>query len=566
MNPRLLFFHIPKTAGTSFCAFLEHQLGAENCSGHIKSAKFGDALRQHEHSQLISGHMYATVGDHLPRDRTSIIILRDPVDRVLSAFYYGRRDVNEVPAYRRAGRSGGDLVGDIGSILDGDDKELNLQTEMLYPLGTSQAPPLGWQTKVSAAKHAIDSFEMVGIQSELEDFCAMISGKLGWNNRGSLAHLNATSKRPMVDDLSRNDLAKLRELLAPDIEVFDYARTRFAADRRRLISSASSVEESTPERTERPAKAGLDGVDKTEEPRAMEGGLTEFGDKAVEIVSVTTIGELSRTCYVLTGEVVTISIAFFVHTKADNFTAGFSVRDRRGVCLFGSNTRLHGQMYDLNIGAYTAEFKFLNRFAEGAYRVDVDLHRGLSMYEGHFHSKMGAAPLEIVGKCGGHFDGTFLIDTDVAIMGTDGTWVRASEAADTHLPAAFVGRLNPVLGEVSGRLRQLNTLSSLEASGGAVVSVEIQNTSRIVWPSSGTRSVQLSYHWRSEGGEVLAEGLRTRLPEDLGPGESVVLRGVLRAPNMTGRTQLIWDLLQEHVLWFSERDPQCAASCWVDII
>jgi len=99
-----------------------------------------------------------------------------------------------------------------------------------------------------------------------------------------------------------------------------------------------------------------------------------------------------------------------------------------------------------------------------------------------------------------------------------------------------------------------------------VISVEIQNTSNVIWQSSGTRPVQLSYHWYSEGGEPVAlDGLRTRLAADVRPGETVTVRAVLRAPDMPGKMQLVWDLVQEHVLWFSKHDPLSIASCWVDI-
>jgi hypothetical protein len=59
---------------------------------------------------------------------------------------------------------------------------------------------------------------------------------------------------------------------------------------------------------------------------------------------------------------------------------------------------------------------------------------------------------------------------------------------------------------------------------------------------------------------VVANGLRTRLPEDVEPGASVMVRGLLRAPDIPGSMTLKWDLVQEHVRWFGDANSKCAIS------
>ena len=87
----------------------------------------------------------------------------------------------------------------------------------------------------------------------------------------------------------------------------------------------------------------------------------------------------------------------------------------------------------------------------------------------------------------------------------------------------------------------------------------IKNASSRTWPSKpdprGRNAVNLSYHWLDRKRQVVVfDGLRTPLPRDLSPGESVTLRAAIRAPEKTGEHVLHVTLVQEGVAWFSEMD------------
>jgi hypothetical protein len=88
--------------------------------------------------------------------------------------------------------------------------------------------------------------------------------------------------------------------------------------------------------------------------------------------------------------------------------------------------------------------------------------------------------------------------------------------------------------------------------------VTIKNTSSETWPSKpdpkGNYAVYLSYHWLDRRRQILVEGLRTPLPRDLNPGESITLKAAIRTPEKTGDYLLHLTLLQEGVGWFSEMD------------
>jgi Ig-like domain from next to BRCA1 gene len=89
--------------------------------------------------------------------------------------------------------------------------------------------------------------------------------------------------------------------------------------------------------------------------------------------------------------------------------------------------------------------------------------------------------------------------------------------------------------------------------------VTIKNASSRTWPSETDskrqHAVNLSYHWLDRKRQmVVYDGLRTPLPRDLNPGESVTLKATIRAPEKPGEYLLHLTLVQEGVAWFSEND------------
>jgi hypothetical protein len=91
------------------------------------------------------------------------------------------------------------------------------------------------------------------------------------------------------------------------------------------------------------------------------------------------------------------------------------------------------------------------------------------------------------------------------------------------------------------------------------VDVTIKNASTKTWPSkpnqTGKNAVNLSYHWLdSKRRMIVFDGLRTPLPRDLGPGESVMLRATIQAPERAGAYLLHVTMVQEEVAWFSDSD------------
>ncbi|MCH7920168.1 MAG: sulfotransferase family 2 domain-containing protein, partial [Planctomycetes bacterium] len=99
-RPRVLFLHIQKTAGSSIVELARDHYDKSVIShgdfGGHKPEDFQDVA-------FVSGHFGYEFARPLMSDRYSFTFLRDPVDRVLSFYYFCRRmDSNEFEIYSLA--------------------------------------------------------------------------------------------------------------------------------------------------------------------------------------------------------------------------------------------------------------------------------------------------------------------------------------------------------------------------------------------------------------------------------------------------------------------------------
>jgi hypothetical protein len=104
-----------------------------------------------------------------------------------------------------------------------------------------------------------------------------------------------------------------------------------------------------------------------------------------------------------------------------------------------------------------------------------------------------------------------------------------------------------------------NVPAEMIAGETVLADITIKNASTKTWPSKpnqrGRHAVNLSYHWLdSKRQMVVFDGLRTPLPRDLGPDESLTLRATIRAPEKAGEYLLHVTMVQEAVAWFSDGD------------
>ncbi len=556
-NEPLLFLHIPKTAGTALRSLFARELGEDRVTKGLPAMPLEEALIRYADFDAICGHFHAQQGCPLPAGRLSITVLRDPVDRFLSYFYFRKFDAQESLIDQRVRSL--DVEGFIDQLTNDDADELNMQTTLLYPLGTDAQTLPRWPERVRAAQRALDRIDYVGIHDEIDDFVCMLCARMGWSSDTALERINVTSQRAAPEHLSAAARKRLDHFLQHDRAVYEHAVERFRQQRRTAILRPGPLQDRPRIATDASTAGIVPRAAPTPAPR-------EFGDRRLELLNVWAVGELSGNSAVLIGEQLNIHVDFVAHEPADDLTIGFLIRDERGLPVYGTNTRLLGDTCRVTPGTYRVTFSLMNRIADGAYVIDAKLICSGSHLKGCYHWKDEATRFDVHGWATTYFAGRAMMDPTAYFVRTSskGSIKPHALPLDPTKPALSTGRLNPPLDDFSARIAVACELPAVQTGTELLVDVELENTGAETWRANGKRPVCLSYHWHDMKGHVIEfDGVRTRLPRDIAPGERVQVVGLLRSPQAAGALRLTWTLVQEEIAWFDQSNPD--ARCQRDV-
>jgi phosphoglycerol transferase MdoB-like AlkP superfamily enzyme len=114
------------------------------------------------------------------------------------------------------------------------------------------------------------------------------------------------------------------------------------------------------------------------------------------------------------------------------------------------------------------------------------------------------------------------------------------------------------------RLVSHRTPATIHLGLPAEAELVLENTGDAIW--SDEAGDRLAYHWRDPTGALLVrDGVRTRLPGPVAPGERVVLRARIEAPDRLGPHRLEWRMVRENVAWYPRPDDGEPTSIDVEV-
>jgi Sulfotransferase family len=247
----LIFFHIPKTGGQTMQAIFEHCFPDQHFNG--KLANSGTALlvgstariakkfcqlpseRQRAVRCMIGAHCAMDVDTIFDRPSKFFTIVRHPVDRAISHFFF-IRNLNNLPCYPFIKDMTLEQYLDSGIGLDHDNQQVRMLSgcpELDAPWdldGRKISTPPVERRHLEMAKRNIE--ERFIAAAPLEEFAALVwflKLLYGWPFHRILFRIhNENPNRPKLAAVSEATQKRLEEGNQYDIELYEWVKARFA--------------------------------------------------------------------------------------------------------------------------------------------------------------------------------------------------------------------------------------------------------------------------------------------------------------------------------------------------
>ena len=223
----VIFLHLPKTAGTTVNRLIEWEYRLSEMysidpvlfkwsAAHLRKLP-PERLKK---IRMFKGHMLFGLHEVLHRPATYVTVLRDPVDRVISAFYF-MRSYKLHPLYWKMRRENWSLEDFVRRT-----QRDNVQSKIIA--GAQYEKPCTREIVERAKYNLRHHFSVVGLSARLEESLALMKLRFGWR-LSSYSSFNITRSRPKKRDLPETTLDLVHQRNAFDIELYACGQEIFEA-------------------------------------------------------------------------------------------------------------------------------------------------------------------------------------------------------------------------------------------------------------------------------------------------------------------------------------------------
>ena len=229
----LIFLHLPKAGGMTLHFILEQRYprseiytfdGRKPHQAVEHFQAFPETERAHY--RLLKGHVLFGLHRLVPNPCTYITLLRDPVERVISQYYYAKNRPGHY-LHERLNQPNMTLYEYAAQRVTPE--SINQQTTMLAGVrfATWQAEPT--REILELAKHNLQKhFRVVGLVEHFDASLLLMQRAFGWRLPWYLRE-NVTREKPVRAQIDPRAGTLLAELNRLDIELYAFARELFSA-------------------------------------------------------------------------------------------------------------------------------------------------------------------------------------------------------------------------------------------------------------------------------------------------------------------------------------------------
>ncbi len=228
----LIFVHIPKAAGSTLNYILNRQYKTYQTI-QIDGVRVQETIDEFKNLplekrstiKLIKGHGTFGLHEFIPHPSIYFTVLRNPVDRIISHYYYVQRRpdhyLHDIVTSKNIELN--DYVSS-GISPELDNGQVRLLSDHFDFVNQGQATKKLLDT---AKKNLLQYFSVVGISEMFDETLMLLKRELAWKGYPLYRRVNVTGKRPMLDDIPRNTIDKIKKYNEFDCELYEWAKKRF---------------------------------------------------------------------------------------------------------------------------------------------------------------------------------------------------------------------------------------------------------------------------------------------------------------------------------------------------
>lgn len=228
----MIFLHIPKAAGTTLHAVIKRQfphdaiftIDGANTQKSINEFK-NLPEKQKQKIRCLKGHMPFGLHRYLSQPAVYITLLRHPVERMVSHYYYvlgkPRHYLHNEVAARKMSLSDYVSSGMSPELMNGQTRSISGIRELVWENGNEAASA----DILAMAKGNLDHFAVIGLSERFDESLILCKRLLGWRNVFYVKQ-NVTGSRPPKREISRETLKVIENHNELDLELYGLAKQR----------------------------------------------------------------------------------------------------------------------------------------------------------------------------------------------------------------------------------------------------------------------------------------------------------------------------------------------------
>ena len=228
MKDLFIHLHIPKTGGTTLRDIIQRQYQSEKILMIPKLDESEDILKEVSTSQinqlkLIQGHLKYGIHNHFHRRAKYFAIIRDPINRVLSTYYYVLSQKNN-PQNLSTSNNQMTIYDYVQSGVN--PFLINGQTQLISgKTGNIDNPIIKSEELFSLAKENIaNDFLFLGITEMFDETILILKNMLGWH-MPYYSIANRTKNKPNYDAVNPTIISFIKEHNQLDIKLYNFTKT-----------------------------------------------------------------------------------------------------------------------------------------------------------------------------------------------------------------------------------------------------------------------------------------------------------------------------------------------------